>query len=166
MRHALHHLRPSVRALLVAVPAVVVVAASACGSLPSVPNPFAASATPRPTLAIPAQLTPTPPPAPTPVPEVAPAPFDPYWVRNHRITELWSGASVGPGTISFGATSGQFCSFLVVLPPEGDRLYVLNPYSQDYLWIDAADVGPAGPPEQRPDPRPTDVNCTQDIYTE
>ena len=48
--------------------------------------------------------------------------------------------------------------------PEADRLYVLNPYAQDYLWIDAADVGPAGPPEQRPDPRPTDVNCTQDIY--
>jgi hypothetical protein len=162
LRHALHHRRLHVRALLVAVPAIVV--ASACGSLPSVPNPFAPSATPRPTLAAPAPVTPTPRREPTPVPEVAPEPFEPYWVRNHRITELWSGASVGPDTISFGATSGQFCSFLVVLPPEGDRLYVLNPYSQDYLWIDAADVGPVGPPEQRPDPRPPDVNCTQDIY--
>ena len=92
-------------------------------------------------------------------------PFEPFWVQNHRITEMWNGPSSQPNPVSFGATSGQFCSFLVVLPPEGDRLYVLNPYSQDYLWIDAADVGPAGPPEQRPDPRPTDVNCTQDIYT-
>ena len=162
MRHAVHHRRLRVRALVVAVPAIVV--ASACGSLPSVPNPFAASATPRPTVAVPAQQTPTPRPAPTPAPEAVPGPFEPYWVRNHRITELWSGASSGPGTVSFGATSGQFCAFLVVLPPEGDRLYVLNPYSQDYLWIDAADVGPAGPPEQRPDPRPPDVNCAQDIY--
>ena len=157
--------RARARALLVAVPAIVVVA-SACGSLPSVPNPFAPSATPRPTIAVPAQVTPTPRPAPTPVPEAAPEPFAPFWVRNHRITELWSGASGGPDTVSFGATSGQFCSFLVVLPPEGDRLYVLNPYSQDYLWLDAADVGPAGPPVERPDPRPPDVNCTQDIYAE
>jgi hypothetical protein len=97
---------------------------------------------------------------------VAPEPFEPYWVQNHRITELWSGASAGPDTISFGATSEQFCSFLVVLPPEGNRLYVLNPYSQDYLWIDAADVGPAGPPERRTDPKPADVNCTRDVYPE
>jgi len=162
MRHAFHRRRLRVRALVVAVPAIVV--ASACGSLPSVPNPFAASATPRPTLAVVAQATPTPRPAPTPVPEEAPEPFEPFWVRNHRITELWSGASSGPDTVSFGTTSGQFCAFLVVLPPEGDRLYVLNPYSQDFLWIDAAAVGPSGPPDERPDPRPTDVNCTQDIY--
>ena len=149
-------------ALLVAVP--MIVGASACGSLPSVPNPFAASATPRPTIAVPAPVTPTPRPAPTPVPEAAPEPFEAFWVRNHRITELWSGASSGPDTVSFGATSGQFCAFLVVLPPEGDRLYVLNPSSQDYLWIDAAAVGPAGPPDERPDPRPTDVNCTQDLH--
>jgi hypothetical protein len=164
MRHTLDRRRPRLRALLVAVPAMIVVA-SACGSLPSVPNPFAASATPRPTVSL-AQVTPTPRPAPTPVPEAAPEQFEPFWVQNHRITETWSGPSSGPDTVSFGATSGQFCSFLVVLPPEGDRLYVFNPYSQDYLWIDAADIGPAGPPEQRPDPRPPDVNCTQDIYTE
>ena len=163
MRHTLDRRRRRLRALLLAVPAMMFVA-SACGSLPSVPNPFAASATPRPTVAVPAQVTPTPRPALTTAPESAPEPFEPFWVRNHRITELWSGASSGPDTASFGATSEQFCSFLVVLPPEGDRLYVLNPYSQDYLWIDAAAVGPAGPPDEHPDPRPTDVNCTQDIY--
>ena len=157
MRHAFHHRRLRVRALVVAVPAIVVVA-SACGSLPSVSNPFAASATPRPTIAVPAQLT------PTPVPEAAPVPFEPFWVQNHRITEMWNGPSSQADTVSFGATSGQFCSFLVVLPPEGDRLYVFNPYSQNYLWMDAVDTGPAGPPEQRPDPRPTDVNCTRDIH--
>ena len=74
IRHALHRLPPSLRALLVAVPAIVV--ASACGSLPSVPDP----------------------------------------------------------------------------------------YSRDYTWIDAADVGPAGPPEQRADPGPPDANCGRDIY--
>jgi hypothetical protein len=93
-----------------------------------------------------------------------PVPFEPFWVQNHRITEMWSGPSSQSDAVSFGATSGQFCSFLMVLPPEGDRLYVFNPYSQNYLWIDAVDVGPAGPPEQRPDPRPTDVNCTRDVY--
>ena len=163
MGHALSHRCPRLRALLLAVPLIVFVA-SACDSLPSVLNPFAASATPRPTSTAPAQMTPTPRPAPTPVPEMVPEPFEPFWVQNHRITELWSGASSGPDTVSFGATSEQFCAFLVVLPPEGDRLYVLNPYSQDYLWIDAAAVGPAGPPDERPDPRPTDANCTQDIH--
>jgi hypothetical protein len=164
MRHTLNRRRPRLHALLLAVPLALFVA-SACDSLPSVPNPFAASATPRPTVSAPGQVTPTPRPSPTPVPEAAPEPFEPFWVENHQITELWSGESSGPDTVSFGATSGQFCSFLVVLPPEGNRLYVFNPYSQDYFWIDAADVGPAGPPDERPDPRPPDVNCTQEVYT-
>jgi hypothetical protein len=162
MRHAVHRRRLCVRALVVAVPAIVVIA-SACESLPSVPNPFAASATPRPTIPAVAQVTSTPLPPSSPAP--SPVPFEPFWVQNHRITELWSGPSSQPDTVSFGATSGQFCSFLVVLPPEGERLYVFNPYSQNYLWIDAADVGPAGPPEQRPEPGPTDVNCARDVYS-
>jgi hypothetical protein len=161
MSRALCHRRPRVRALLVAVPAFVFVA-SACGSLPSVPNPFAAGAAPTPIAEPPARVTPTPVPTPPPVP--TPVPFEPFWVQNHRITEMWSGPSSQSDAVSFGATSGQFCSFLMVLPPEGDRLYVFNPYPQNYLWIDAVDVGPAGPPEQRPDPRPTDVNCTRDVY--
>src|SRR5262245_32128353 len=98
MAHALVRRRSRLCALLLAVVPIVVVA-SACGSLPSVPNPFAASATPRPTVAVPAQVTPTPRPAPTPVPEEAPVPFEPFWVQNHRITELWSGASGGPDTV-------------------------------------------------------------------
>jgi hypothetical protein len=159
MRQALRHRRLRIHGLLVAVPLLVVVA-SACNSLPSVPNPFAAGATPAPTAAAPARATATPPP---PIP--TPVSFEPFWVQNHRITEMWSGPSSQPDAVSFGATSGQFCSFLVVRPPDGDRLYALNPYSQNYLWIDAADVGPAGPPEQRPDPRPTDVNCTREIHT-
>ena len=158
MGYAVDHRRPCLRALLLAVSPIILVA-SACGSLPSVPNPFAADATLTPTAAPPARATPTPVPVPTP------APFEPLWVQNHRITEMWSGPSGQANTVSFGATSGQFCSFLLVLPPEGDRLYVFNPYTQNYLWIDAVDVGPAGPPEQRPDPKPADVNCTQDLYT-
>jgi hypothetical protein len=160
MRHAFHHRRLRVRALVVAVPAIVV--ASACGSLRSVPNPFAASATPRPTIAAVSQVTPTPRPPSLLAP--SPVPFEPFWVQNHRIAELWSGPSSQPDTVSFGATSGQFCSFPVVLPPDGERLYVFNPYSQNYLWIDAADVGPAGSPDERQDPRPTDVNCAREMH--
>ena len=34
-------------------------------------------------------------------------------------------------------TSQQFCSFQVARPQDNSRLYVLNPYSKDYFWIDA-----------------------------
>src|SRR6185436_12039666 len=98
---------------------------SACGSLPSVPNPFAPSATPRPTIAAIADATPRP--LPPSVPAPTPDPFEPFWVQNHRIARVGSGASLGSDTVTFRAQSGQLCLFLVVLPPEGDRLYVLNP---------------------------------------
>jgi len=32
----------------------------------------------------------------------------------------------------------------------GDRLYVYNPYSQNYLWIDKQAVDPAAKPDVRP----------------
>ena len=60
---------------------------------------------------------------------------------------MWSGSSGQEGVISFGMTSQQFCSFQVTKPQEGARLYVLNPYSKDYFWIDADAVGPV--PDQR-----------------
>ena len=158
MSRALRHQRLCRHALRAAASAIVFVA-TACGSLPSVPNPFTSveTPTPPPTAAIPGppdvRVTPTP------------VRFEPFWVQNHRITEMWNGPTSQSATDGFGATTSQFCSFLAVLPPEGDRLYVFNPYTQNYLWIDAADVGPAGPPEQRSGAKP-DGNCSREVYSD
>jgi len=132
---------------------------SGCDRLPALPeNPFRATPT------IVEQATPTPAP-PTPLPTPTPIPFTPYWVKNHRPTEMWSGPSGEPGVISFGTTSRQFCAFQVVRPQDGPRLYVLNPYSRDYFWIDADSVGPVGEaPSRASGPKPADQNCTDQIY--
>ena len=93
-----------------------------------------------------------------------PAPFVPFWVRNHRMTELWSGRAGSPGVVSFGRTSERFCTFRVVRPQDGARLYVLNPYTANYAWIDAAAVGPVGEPELRPGPPPPGRTCAPVVY--
>ncbi len=98
--------------------------------------------------------------APTPIP----TPPGAFWVKNHRPTEMWSGPAGQDGVVSFGTTSGQFCSFLVVRPQDNPRLYVLNPYSNNYLWIDADAVGPSQAPEHAPSPRPADQNCTDALH--
>ena len=140
---------------------------SGCGAGEMIPNPFAAE-----------EPTPVPPAATRPVPtQIAATPtmslteqltptFTPFWVKNHRLTEMWSGPTDAPGTVSFGTTSSQFCSFLVVLPPDGPRLYVFNPHSQNYLWMDADAIGPVGPPEQRAGSPPSGQNCSEAVFTE
>ena len=137
---------------------------SGCQYLPSLPaNPFRPSATAEPT-AISTPVTAAPP-SPSPSQAAAAAAFMPFWVKNHRLTEMWSGAAGQPNVTSFGTTSAQFCSFQVVQPPAGTRLYVLNPYSNNYFWIDADAIGPVpNPPERRPGPKPADQNCTEAIY--
>jgi hypothetical protein len=130
-------------------------AATGCQYLPSLPaNPFSQAATP----------TPSPTAAPV-LPPPSPAAFTPFWIKNHRITEMWSGPVGQEGVVSFGLTSSQFCSFQVVRPQDNARLYVLNPYSKNYLWIDADAIGPApSPPVRRPGPRPSGQNCAEAIY--
>jgi hypothetical protein len=91
--------------------------------------------------------------------------FEPFWVKNHRLTEMWSGPTDATGVVSFGTTSRQFCSFQVVLPPTGPRLYVFNPYSRNYFWIDASAIGPVGPPERASGPLPAGQNCADAIYS-
>ncbi len=135
-----------------------------CGYLPSISlpaNPFQ-SATPTPEQpAVGAQ----PSPSPVASPVASPPAFAAFWVKNHRITEMWSGPAAGAGVVSFGATTAQFCSFQVVQPPNGPRLYVLNPHSANYLWIDADAVGPVGnAPERRPGPKPANQNCADVVY--
>ena len=46
----------------------------------------------------------------------------------------------------FGIAAPQFTTFPVVSPQVAQRLYVFNPASGNYGWIDVAGVGPAGPP--------------------
>ena len=136
-----------------------VLLAGACQYLPALPaNPFASSPTP----------TPEPPPAKAPSPSpspTAPAAFSPFWIKNHRLTEMWSGPAGQSDAVSFGTTTAQFCSFQVVRPPDNSRLYVFNPYSNNYLWIDQDAVGPVSdPPERRPGPKPANQNCAEAIY--
>ena len=97
-------------------------------------------------------------------PEPAAPAFAPFWVKNHRITEMWSGRAGAGGVVSFGTTSAQFCSFLVVRPPDNGRLHVFNPFSENYFWIDAAAVGPVGPPESMPERKPADQNCAGPVH--
>lgn len=139
---------------------LLVLLASACDQLPELPaNPFRAT----PTVVV--FLTPTPGP-PTPVPTPTPVPFQPYWVKNHRQTEMWSGPAGQAGVISFGVTSDQFCSFQVTRPQDDSRLYVLNPFDKGFFWIDADAVGPVSQPPHLPGPKPEDQNCAEAIYDE
>jgi hypothetical protein len=140
----------------------VVLLVGACDYLPAMPpNPFAVTPT------IVAESTPAPVvlASPTPFPTATRPPFSPFWVKNHRPAEMWSGPPGQPGVISFGTTSAQFCSFQVMEPQTSDRLHVLNPYSRDYFWIDADAVGPVSEPPQRvAGPKPADQNCAEQIY--
>lgn len=111
-----------------------------------------------------------PDPAPERKPPAASSPnpaggFTAFWVKNHKITEMWSGPAGEANATSFGPTSAQFCSFQVVLPPEGPRVYVFNPYTGNYLWMDADAIGPVGgEPETRTGPKPANQNCAEAIY--
>ena len=125
---------------------------SACGGVLNPPIP---TTTPLPTLAPPS--TPVPPTA-TPVPE--------QWVKNHRVTEMWSGPASDRNAISFGRTSSLFCSFRIEHAEDDARLYVYNPYLDGRFWIEAEAVGPVQAPEHRRGPKPPDQNCAEAVYVE
>ncbi|HEY8744809.1 MAG TPA: hypothetical protein VIU62_17100 [Chloroflexota bacterium] len=69
--------------------------------------------------------------------------FQPFWVENFVTTPIWSGPDAA--AISFG-NQAQFSAFLVVKAQTGSRLYIFNPRSGNYGYVDAAAVGPSGPP--------------------
>lgn len=70
-------------------------------------------------------------------------PFQPHWVQTQTFTELWSGPN--RNAVSFGIVAeGSY--FKVVGPPNGSRLYVWSPYSENYAYVDAAAVGPVDAP--------------------
>ena len=64
------------------------------------------------------------------------------WVQNHVVTEQWS--SAGPDAQFFGWL--RRWSYLRVDRWEGERLYVYNPRTNNWAYVDASAVGPSGPP--------------------
>ncbi|MCC7371854.1 MAG: glycoside hydrolase family 99-like domain-containing protein [Chloroflexi bacterium] len=139
------------RAALLALALPLMLAGAACGGLINPPPPA-----PTPTTVVPPTPRPRPPTA-TPEPEV--------WIKNFRLTKMWSGQEGQPGVISFGETSSTFCSFRIAEPQVGPRIFVYNPYTDSNFWIDGIDVGPVEqPPVRRPGPKPAGVNCTEAIY--
>jgi hypothetical protein len=86
------------------------------------------------------------------------------WVKNHRITEMWSGPAGDRTAISFGRTSSTFCSFRVDKTEDDARIYVYNPYVDGRFWIDVEAVGPVVPPQRLRGPKPPDQNCAEAIY--
>ena len=124
-----------------------------CAACTGVLNPPIPTPTPLPTVPpTPTEVVPTP----TPVPE--------RWVKNHRITEMWSGPARDRTSISFGQTSNTFCSFRIDLSDDDARVYVYNPYADGRFWIDAEAVGPVVPPQRLRGPKPPDQNCAEAIY--
>jgi hypothetical protein len=49
--------------------------------------------------------------------------------------------------VDFGEAGPAFTTFTVVGPQVGTRIYVYSPVSKGYGWVDAASVGPSGPPQ-------------------
>lgn len=66
------------------------------------------------------------------------------WVATHKATELWSDSDAGR---SFG-TIRAFTYLQLTGQAADGRLYVYNPRTQNYAWVDAEAVGPVpAPPE-------------------
>jgi hypothetical protein len=65
-------------------------------------------------------------------------------------TNLYS--SFDPQTASQLDGKGQFSYLQVIEPQIGSRLFVLDPITQNYAYVNAVDVGPSGPPPPQPSP--------------
>jgi hypothetical protein len=65
------------------------------------------------------------------------------WYLNFKETTLWSKPR---GTGSAVERAPQWSYFKGLGPKENDRLPVAHPLSGDKVYVDAADLGPAGPP--------------------
>ncbi len=74
-----------------------------------------------------------------------PAFIQPAWVQNFDPNaHIWSGPTAE--AVDFGIAGPQFTTFTVVAPQVGTRIFVYNPVTNNYGWIDALGVGPSGPP--------------------
>lgn len=74
-----------------------------------------------------------------------PAVLQPSWVQNFDPNvHIWSGPT--SDAIDFGVAGPQGTVYQVVGPQVLGRIYVFDPVTQGYGWIDASGVGPFGPP--------------------
>jgi hypothetical protein len=48
--------------------------------------------------------------------------------------------------VDYGVAGPQYTTFTVVAPQVGSRLFVYNPTTDNYGWIDVSGIGPAPPP--------------------
>lgn len=83
-----------------------------------------------------------PPPAGYTPPPAQP-PFTPFWVETTQATPLSSGPSDPSTTFE---TLAQWSPLLVLAPQDGARLYVRDPATGGTAYVQAAAVGPSGPP--------------------
>ncbi len=70
----------------------------------------------------------------------------PAWIQNtDPNVHLYSGPT--SDAIDFGLAGPQFTTFTVVAPQVAGRIFVYNPTTSNYGWMDASGVGPSGPPK-------------------
>ena len=75
-----------------------------------------------------------------------PVALRPAFVQNFdALVRIFS--SPDPRAESFGYAGPQFTTFTVVGPQVGARIFVFNPVTENYGWIDASGVGPVDPPK-------------------
>jgi lipoprotein-anchoring transpeptidase ErfK/SrfK len=67
------------------------------------------------------------------------------WVQSHLPATLWSGPQFD--AVMFGKER-KFSYFRVHGPQEGGRIYVFNPRTENFAWVDAHAVGPSTPPPE------------------
>ena len=74
-----------------------------------------------------------------------PAIITPAYVQSHDpLVRIWSAPTAD--AVSFGVAGPQFTTYTVVAPQISGRLFVFNPVTSNYGWIDVSGVGPTGPP--------------------
>ncbi|HVC34181.1 MAG TPA: L,D-transpeptidase family protein [Chloroflexota bacterium] len=69
--------------------------------------------------------------------------FRPWWVQNFQVTHLWSGPD--SSAVDYGLIP-RWSYLDVVAPQRGARLFVYVPWTKNVAYVDAAAVGPSGPP--------------------
>jgi hypothetical protein len=78
-----------------------------------------------------------------------PAVMVPAWVANFDgDVHIYSGPT--SDALDFGVAAPAFTTFPVVGPQIAARVYVYDPATQGYGWIDVIGVGPSGPPQASP----------------
>jgi hypothetical protein len=74
-----------------------------------------------------------------------PTMIQPSYVANHSADlRIYSGPTAGAQ--DFGPAGPAFTTFTVLAPQVAQRLFVLNPVTGNYGWIDVAGIGPVAAP--------------------